>query len=548
MERVINVIKGYGITSIFDMSCLQQADWAAEAQEVRVVLEAAVQAAKGRRQRYVREVATRPKRVEGATVSVKVAPVVASTSRTSRAYQRLAVNQATMGNGGQVEPMTPSIRQVNTDLVAKFLEQAHEFFVTELHSSPRYAEVMGVDGGAREAYLGVQRNCYTGRSQSVPYMMAWLKHAKEVVEGLKNMQVDMYRMSAFQVAAYVCSRTEGLKLGTARNLASSIRSAMSWLTEVTGAEFHGDDRVVKSQSKLAIKSSGQGPKSALCWTEEMVMGFEEQVDTAPTPQLRCLAGACAFLAHSSHRACDGLRVKDIGFTKDARHGMSLVKSGDQWKPWVVTLDGFSDPEDPWSTRWWSQLGMCGLPGEDYLLNAFNEACDRWIPRPAATSDMERGLRMLLMLPPHMMPVDEVDKHSIHGARHLYVTALTQMGSKRGELCRAGGWAPPSAMPEAYDSKANVAQLKMRAKVASAIASGWRVAPAHTLPAPVPSKRRRTSVGKFYVVHAGTGKVHRYCDHGKAVCGWACGLVDALSEFAVFFSVKPEGHEWCESCR
>ncbi len=247
MERVINVIKGYGITSIFDMSCLQQADWAAEAQEVRVVLEAAMKAAKGQRQWYVREVATRPKRVEGATVSVKVAPVVASTSRTSRAYQRLAVNQATMGNGGQVEPMTPSIRQVNTDLVAKFLEQAHEFFVTELHSSPRYAEVMGVDGGAREAYLGVQRNCYTGRSQSVPYMKAWLKHAKEVVEGLKNMQVDMYRMSAFQAAAYVCSRTEGLKPGTARNLASSIRSAMSWLTEVTGAEFHGGDRVVECQ-------------------------------------------------------------------------------------------------------------------------------------------------------------------------------------------------------------------------------------------------------------------------------------------------------------
>ncbi len=150
--------------------------------------------------------------------------------------------------------------------------------------------------------------------------------------------------------------------------------------------------------------------------------------------------------------------------------------------------------------------------------------------------MERGLRMLLMLPPHMMPVDEVDKHSIHGARHLYVTALTQMGSKRGELCRAGGWAPTSAMPEAYDSKANVAQLKMRAKVASAIASGWRVAPAHTLPAPVPSKKaahQRGQVLRRPCWHGQGPPVLRPWQSGVRLGVWPCRCLERIC--SVFLS-------------
>ena len=150
-----------------------------------------------------------------------------------------------------------------------------------------------------------------------------------------------------------------------------MRSAMRWLEYISGAQFHQDQQLVRDQIQSASKEEKAKPKHAAPPPEEVVRGFEQQISTAPTAPLRCMAGMLTFLCHTSHRGLDGIRSRSIELTESALCRESLIKTSEEWTAWAVPRVGFSKTE--WAEQWLGALHAAGLPGPDYIVNGINVA-------------------------------------------------------------------------------------------------------------------------------------------------------------------------------
>ena len=543
-----DAIEATGVENLVDVSMLDVSDFPQVSDQVANVLRRLFTIATNSRSSWLREVTAAPALLPPQLpepIQIKKPAVVL---RSAKAVAQLALRTATAKSGHEAVPATPSMKDINHGKISSFLDKAHAFFLRYLADSPRAIEINAAPDEDKQNFLEVQRKCYIARSQSVQYMNTRLRHAEIIAKELVAQNIDYRDLTPVRVAAYINKRTVGLSHDKAYNLSNTVRSALRWLEEIAGTAFFGEHRLVKDQERCAHKGTRSVAKHAIVWTEDMIMGFEGQAGSAPTPQLRCFAGACAMMAHASHRALDGLRIRHMEFSEHALHGQALIKNKHVWENWAVTIQGFADASPPWTRVWWQQLQRCGLPGCDYLLNGCNEAFDAWKPVPATTSTMEDALRILLQLPPHSMSPAEAALHTMHGARSTYVTALTQLGASTGTLEKAGRWTRGSAMPERYDSRANVAQLKLRSRVAAAVAKGWRMAPAHCIPAPDPAHARKKQRVDFkYVVHSIQGKYHVLGTNGRAVCGWKTGTSDSPTKYAVHMQGKPDSFVPCGTC-
>ena len=133
------------------------------------------------------------------------------------------------------------------------------------------------------------------------------------------------------------------------------------------------------------------PTSALTPSTEMILKLEALIDTAPSAQMRCLAGFFVCLAYGSSRAGDTQDSKSLCLTDDALAGMSFMKNNKAWTKWFCIRRGLSGD---WASVWMDQLIKEDLPGPDFVFLAPNTACDTWLQRPATYSDLRRGLHLI----------------------------------------------------------------------------------------------------------------------------------------------------------
>ena len=232
----------------------------------------------------------------------------------------------------------------------------------------------------------------------------------------------------------------------------------------------------------------------------------------------------------------------------------------------------------WVKNWCDELVKAHLPGPDFLLNGFTADCGSWLPRVAETSDLERAYKVLLTLEPIAMSADKAAQHTAHGLRHVYPTALAQLGAGTRSLELSGRWKRGSAMPKKYDARRCVSELRVRMRVQKAVNLGWRMVKENEVPEPEPRPKRalssssssvavspkkakvyqdlkvelpkEQSVVHFVLNHRPTVqklRVHGWQSGVSTICGrFKCGTVHEPTKYAVFMDT-PNAFTLCDEC-
>ncbi len=560
VREVCAFARTLAVTSPVDFAFIEDEDMALASEQVQAVLRYARSAAAAMKQSWAatavaEAVAVRPRRLSFSAASAATAAKPPTSGLPETATRRPAVDKhrisklalrvVTGSLGAAQIPPTPSMTSTSQKSLDNFAEAAHAFFMLHCVGSPRHRALSEVSASVLDEAVAVQRKAYQGTSKSIQYMDQRLRDSKAAVPALKRRFGCIWELSEFQVATYIGA----IKGRTAT--ASRARAALRWLGQITGAAFHADCQLVKQQLDPPLKGSKPKAKHAPPPGLDMVRRFEQQVTMAPTAQLRCIAGLMCLLCHASHRGFDGIRTRGMQLAMSTSgiktfFGESLLKNSDEWEPWTIEATGFEEGV-VWAEEWMQQLGECGLPADDYVVNGINATGDAWLPRHATTSDLEVGLRLLLQCSPHPMDAEQAQTWTVHGCRSLYITALTQLRATKGDRLRVGRWKPGSAMPERYDAAIGVAELATRRKVLKAVRDGWELAGDREFPMPAP-KRSRTEGLPGFVINSVKGKVHIYETGSWSRCErYRSGTPDQPSAAATFQSQFPQGLERCSRC-
>ena len=206
-----------------------------------------------------------------------------------------------------------------------------------------------------------------------------------------------------------------------------------------------------------------------------------------------------------------------------------------------------------------------LPGQDFVLLAANATCTRLTRRIAEFSDAQRVLRALLTLPPFSMSVQAALSYSLHGSRHVYVTAARQLKRPYHAQAMMGHWSATSLMPQRYDSTACSSELAEKEEVRATVARGWRTVPDACLPNPAPADEAPCTPSAEIGVRVPVGKqvlsvlrqppmVHWWASGDYAVCRrWQCMRAGVPVAGAKFQSSdwewpnEPSSSPWCKHC-
>ena len=435
------------------------------------------------------------------------------------------------------------------DDMQKALEKVHVVFLKYAASSPRFVAL----GDGATLLRDMQLQSYRMGSRSPRVVAQRARASEKFFADCSSMGFDLAVITPFQVATWVRSRcVDGCKSAPSR-CACTLRT-VQWATDWV---LHLDHPLVKSQTQPNPDAAGASLPAASAKTPsvEMVSSLEDLITTAPTPQLRCIAGFFSCLAFGATRFSDVQPSKDIIISTDSISGMSFMKNKKSWQRWYCSNKGFGKE---WAVSWLAQLAEQGLPGPDFVLWAPNSSCDSWLPRMAEYHDMRRSLHFILHICLSMSVSDAVE-YTPHSFRHFLVEAGQQLRALKecsvDDVERLGRWSKGSSMPDVYDNASGTSELMAGHTVLCALRSGWRPVENGCLPNGLPSSSFTSSSSSCtrsqkstWVANRETRKVH-FVIGGKSVtvCKmWSCGSVDCPSKNAQFDEI-PESWSRCRNC-
>ena len=131
------------------------------------------------------------------------------------------------------------------------------------------------------------------------------------------------------------------------------------------------------------------------------------------------------------------------------------------------------------------MSEAGLPGPDFILWNASKHAERFCNTIAEYSGVQCVMRTLLCRPPFSLQPAAAKRYTLHGFRHIYITAMRQLEFPAGQINDSGHWRRDSEMPRVYDAAEATAELVAKNKVRIAIAAGWRRAAPGCLPPPSP---------------------------------------------------------------
>ena len=135
----------------------------------------------------------------------------------------------------------------------------------------------------------------------------------------------------------------------------------------------------------------------------------------------------AFLActHGMLRWSDAQRTQDLRLTKDAVTGLAAMKNQRCFTPWAAPRLGFSNVD--WGAAWFAALKAAGCPGPDFALLGVTKDTRRFTKRIALYKDGQQVMRVMLARDPFGLTDAEAASYTLHGFRHVYTTAMRQIG-------------------------------------------------------------------------------------------------------------------------
>ena len=134
---------------------------------------------------------------------------------------------------------------------------------------------------------------------------------------------DPWSPTEWQVAAFVADQE---KRGA--DAPTRMALALKWATAAFGVNLHADSPLVSAQRRASIRvASRPVPKKAKLATPAMLRLMERMVSEAPSPLLRCWAGAHACLGQGAPRWSYLQHNKDVALTTDAVTGTTWRMKG-----------------------------------------------------------------------------------------------------------------------------------------------------------------------------------------------------------------------------
>ena len=364
------------------------------------------------------------------------------------------------------------IREVSMD---SGVEKVHKVFVLYASTSPRFVDI--ASGPKDMVSMQLQVSRHGSRSAKVVAQRA--RAAELFFLDISSFGWCVSTLSPFEVATWVrnCVSSGRKTAGAcAASTLKLINFGTEWVTHVSHPLVIGQIQSFKTSSQAQ-----EPPVPALTPTLELVLKMEALIDSADTPQLRCMTGFFTLLAYGTIRASDAQGSRGLRLTADAIAAESLMKNKHVWTKWFCSRIGV---HGDWASKWMDTLSGEGLPGPDYILFAPNASFDSWLDRPAEYSDIRRALHFIY----HLycgMSLDEAVAYNPHGFRPFMVEAGQQFRSLKvcsfEDVERLGHWVRGSAMPDAYDSASGVSELQVRHVILKARRGGWRPAREGELP-------------------------------------------------------------------
>ena len=451
----------------------------------------------------------------------------------------------------KVKRKSMSVQTNGADAMSRALDKVHAIFVKYASSSKR---LMSVLSGHKDMHA-MQLEAYRRGSRSHVVVSQRARLAESFFLDISSYRWEVHILTPFQVATWI----RGRMAGGLKTAASSCAQTLTLVHAATDWRMHTRHALVVGQLKSKSRAGviKEPPVPALTPSVELMTRLERMIDAAPTIQLRCLCGFFVLLGLGSGRASDTIASKDIKLTKDSITGKSVLKNKELiWTQWFCARRGLVSD---WAEAWLEQLHEAGLPGDDFILKAFNGACDQWIERPAVYSDLRRGLHFVL----HAClgwPIQDAVLYNPHAFRHFLVESGQQLRSlglcSEEDLERLGHWSKGSSMPATYDNAAGVSELKARYKVIEAFQTGWRPARQGELPSALPTasasstSTRGVQHTEFVMVGNKTTKRKHYQETTDTVtlCGlWQCGSPLLRPEAHAIYDGLPGDFKMCATC-
>jgi len=428
-------------------------------------------------------------------------------------------------------------------------EKIHKVFIKYAENSP---QMLGVTDGPPEM-LSMQHQVYIMGSRSDVVLAQRARSSESLFLDVLSFKWDISCLTTFQVATWIRSR---VSLG-AKTAGRSAGATLKFVKNCTGWRFHLTNPIVIAQIKSFGDTDATREPSAKALTPsvDVVMQIEDLIRTAPTAQLRCMAGLLTLLAYGSGRASDVLASRNLVLAKDAVVGESLMKNKYTWTKWFVCRQGL---RGNWADTWFEILAEEGLPRSDFVIWAPNGTFDAWLGRPAEYADVRRALHFILHSQCNLS-IEESIAYNPHGMRHFMIDSGQQLRALK--ICSAediekfGHWNKGSAMTEAYDNAAGVSELMARHVVLGAVRSGWRPAAEGELPNPLPAPTKHSAgsstdgsgeKGTFITVgNPVTKRLHLSDPHAKVS---RCKMFAfETHDGSAVFGEAGDGWGWCKTC-
>ena len=247
------------------------------------------------------------------------------------------------------------------------MAKVHKVFTEHASLSPRF---LALDQSVAHMH-DMQLQSYRMGSRSARVVAQRARAAESFFMDCKALRIDVAVATPFQVALWVRSRCMDGRKSAASMAAATLRTVQF----ATDWRLHLDHPLVKSQVMPAPNPDGEVAPAVSAKTPsvEMVRDIENLVQSAATPQLRCIAGLFACLAFGATRFSDAQASKNLYMTKDSITGLAFLKNKKTWTRWFCSRIGF---DGDWAGEWMKELNEQGLPGPDFIVWAPNSSFER----------------------------------------------------------------------------------------------------------------------------------------------------------------------------
>ena len=335
--------------------------------------------------------------------------------------------------------------------------------------------------------------------------VAWCKALALAAEkkGAPTNIYDLDKLTPTVVSTYI--RDQRARGST---VPPKVWDGLLWVQSVSGLQLHVQDPLVKNQKNPVERTAfDREPTPAEMATEDELRAMEDYTVHGETPVERVYGGFLANLGHGTLRWKDAQFSRDLVETKDAIVGTGAIKKRGilKWASLKAGLNG-----ENWGGVWLNSLKEFGMPRKDFVLLAPNNDFDGFIEQIATYNDAVNVQRYLMMKSARLgYTAEQALCKALHSWRHLYNTAARQLGVDPQGQEKIGHWAKGSSMPETYDSRGCVVELKSKTTVLNALQKGWQVADEGCVPEPHPDNIEKHAPPKQSLVCDWCGKLSQY---------------------------------------